>query len=524
MRSVKDPQAAFGQANIAHIKFDLKSRDDIPQLLAGLQQIYTTPELREAVFQILKQVIPKRKGEGLTEEQCRQAASSERGRPGMEQWKILVLGVLRLGLNTDHDRIHELANNHNTIRQMLGHSDGWADESQYSLQSIKDNLDLFTPEILDQINQEVIKAGHTLVKKKPNAGQIGQSSDLTPVDPSDVPEPLRGRCDSFVVETNVHFPTDINLLYDAVRKSIEGSAYLAEQHHLTGWRQYRNNIKQFKKQYRKLQNLKHSTSRNEHKKQQRADELELEYITYLQLGMSWLEKSEQTLEEAQKHGAAMHESLALEQYQRYVRLLLDQISRRVLFDEKIPHVEKIFSIFEPHTEWISKGKAGVPVELGLRVCIMEDQHQFILHHQVMEQQTDDKVAVEMVTETKKRFPQLAVTSFDKGFHSPQNQSVLKEHLELVVLPKKGRLSEADKQNEGSEIFKQHRKQHSAVESAINGLEQSGLDICPDHGIAGFKRYVGLAVLSRNIKRLGTIVRQQEREKEQRKRGCYKKAA
>ena len=48
-------------------------------------------------------------------------------------------------------------------------------------------------------------------------------------------------------------------------------------------------------------------------------------------------------------------------------------------DETISHAEKVFSLFQPHIEWISKGKAGVPVELGLRVCIMEDSHGFILH-------------------------------------------------------------------------------------------------------------------------------------------------
>ena len=77
-------------------------------------------------------------------------ADPDTGRPGMAQWKILVLGALRLGLNADHDRIQELANQHATIRQMLGHGD-WADESQYSLQTIQENLRLFTPEILDRI-------------------------------------------------------------------------------------------------------------------------------------------------------------------------------------------------------------------------------------------------------------------------------------------------------------------------------------------------------------------------------------
>ncbi len=157
--------------------------------------------------------------------------SSTLGRPGMEQWKILVLGVLRLGLNTDYDRIHELANNHNTIRQMLGHSD-CCDDTQYSLQAIKDNLMLFTPEILDQINQEVIKAGHTLVKKNPKDGQTGKNNNSVHQDVKS--EKLRGRCDSFVLETDVHFPTDISLLFDAVRKSTTESARLAEFYGLPG--------------------------------------------------------------------------------------------------------------------------------------------------------------------------------------------------------------------------------------------------------------------------------------------------
>ena len=60
------------------------------------------------------------------------------------------------------------------------------------------------------------------------------------------------------------------------------------------------------------------------------------------------------------------------------------------------HEEKIFSIFEPHTEWVSKGKAGVPVELGVKLAIVQDQHQFILHHHVMQQQQDFHIAQDLV--------------------------------------------------------------------------------------------------------------------------------
>ena len=110
--------------------------------------------------------------------------------------------------------------------------------------------------------------------------------------------------------------------------------------------------------------------------------------------------------------------LRLREYMGYAKKLMSQIIRRVCFDETIPHHEKIFSIFEPHTEWISKGKAGVPVELGLRVNLIEDQDQFILHHQVMRRQTDEKVAVEIVEESKKRFPELAVRELGQGRSQP----------------------------------------------------------------------------------------------------------
>lgn len=153
-RVVHNRQMEFGGTNIVDIKISSKSRDDIPKLLKGLQYIYATPSVRESIFQLLDaQVSP--------------GTDKSVGRPGMELWKIFVMGVLRLGLNCDYDRLHELVNQHKTIRQMLGHSDLFGEECQdYQLQTIKDNVRLLTPELLDEINQIVVKAGHALVKKK----------------------------------------------------------------------------------------------------------------------------------------------------------------------------------------------------------------------------------------------------------------------------------------------------------------------------------------------------------------------
>ncbi|MBT8420460.1 MAG: ISNCY family transposase [Gammaproteobacteria bacterium] len=499
MRKVIDLQMRLGEKDIGTIEFDPKSRDDIPQILRGLQHIYTESEAREQIFGILEELLPKRVGGKKGK------ADPNNGRPGMAQWKILVLGVLRLALNMDYDRLQELANQHNTIRQMLGHSD-WMDDTRYELQTLKDNVGLFTPEILDRINQVVVRAGYRALKKSPEEG-------------------IDARADSFVVETDVHFPTDINLLLDAVRKTIEIAAKLAKENGLKGWRRRRDYQKHLKRLYRIVQKLKHSTSKDEEKRKKKAKEIQQAYRNYLKLAQSYLDRAEEIRGQVDLSTARNTALLAkLDNYMSHAKRQIDQTDRRAIKGEKIPHAEKVLSIFEPHTEWVVKGKAGVPVELGLRVCVVEDKNRFILHHQVMEKLTDEQIAVAIIQETKARFPALRAVSFDKGFYSPANQVQLAECLELVVLPKKGKLSQADRARETSPEFVCLRRQHSAVESAINALEVHGLDRCPDHGSDGFKRYVALAVVARNIQRLGAVLRQQDADKERRRRGPYKKAA
>ena len=112
-------------------------------------------------------------------------------------------------------------------------------------------------------------------------------------------------------------------------------------------------------------------------------------------------------------------------------------------------------------------------------------------------------------------------SMDKEFHSEASQAGLGKIVRLTVVPKKGRLSAVEQARQDDPEFVRLRRQHSAVESAINALEVHGLDLCRDHGIVGFRRYVALAVVARNVHRLGAILRQQEAE---RIRGHYKKAA
>ena len=497
MRKVIEPQRALGQVDIADIVFNPKSRDDIPRILRGLQHLYVDPVLRQRVFSLLDEGLPDRIG-------APGKACPHIGRPGMAQWTILVLGVLRLGLNADYDRIHELANEHKTLRQMLGAGD-WQEHVHFDVQTLKDNLRLFTPEILDRINQEVVRAGHQALKKSPEDG-------------------LNARADSFVVETNVEYPTDTGLLYEAVRKALGLGAELADRHGLPGWRQAAHHLRTLKKARRRLQTLKHSTAQDENRRQARQADIQQAHRDYLERAATRAGRLHDTGGQLAKLPAVPLRLADLDGYLTHAERHIDQVRRRVLHGETIPHAEQVCSIFQPHTEWISKGKAGVPVELGLRVCIVEDQHRFILHHQVMEKTTDDHVAVPVTQAAKQRFPTLTSISFDKGFHSPVNQAELTKLVDQVVLPRKGRLSEAAKRRESEPEFARLRRQHAAVESAINALEHHGLDRCPDHGIAGFKRYVALAVLARNVQRLGAVLKEQVALNAKRKRGTYRKAA
>jgi hypothetical protein len=152
LRKIFDPQLTFGQTPIEDIKIDMRSKDEIPKLLLGLKHIYCDKELRQAVFDILETVTPER-------------VDSKNGRPGMDLWKILVMGTIRLNCNWDYDKLQEIANNHKTMRQMLGHG-MMDDDKTYPLQTLKDNVSLLTPEVLDRINTLVVKEGHKLLVKK----------------------------------------------------------------------------------------------------------------------------------------------------------------------------------------------------------------------------------------------------------------------------------------------------------------------------------------------------------------------
>jgi IS5 family transposase len=490
VRSVKDDQLQFGEGDISSIEFDLRARAELPKLLLGLQHIYCMPELRFQVFEMLEELVP-------------QGVAMKTGRPGMALGKIFVLGIVRLNCHWDDDKLQDMANHHQTVRLLLGPSQ-WEMCGTYALQTLKEHVRLFTPEGFDQINQVVVKAGHVVV---------GHATD----------EGLKGRCDAFVVETDVHSPTDLSVLCEAIRKLLVLMTVVCGRVGIPGWRQSPHNIRKIKKLFRNAQKMKRSTSQNPARQAVRQELITAAHQAYVDVVESFLEKVRRTVILVRDGDLAREKDVdELSRLIPHAERQGDQIRRRVRHGEVIPHDEKVFSVCEEHPEGMCQGKAGVSQELGLRVCILEDQYGFLLHQQVMQKQTDAAVAIAMVQETQRRYAGLNSCSFDKGVYTPLNRQKLDEMLDMPILPKKGRLSEADREREVAESFVQGRQQHPAVESGIHALENHGLARCPDHGLDGFIRYVALAVVARNLQILGHLVQQRALQR-QKRRAAMRKA-
>ena len=320
---------------------------------------------------------------------------------------------------------------------------------------------------------------------------------------------MSARCDSFVVETDVRFPTDLGLLWDATRVAVRVCSKLAKAQGLAGWRQRRHLERQLRHRFQRV-----CTSRRWKRDPQGVK-------AYLSGCRQLRQRIATTLDQL-----AMS-SVDLSELRRLVSLgtrLEDQIVRRVLKGETIPASEKIFSVFEEHTRWISKGKAGRPVELGVPLAVMEDQHQFILDYRIMWEGSDVDSAIPLVESCKQRYPELTVCSFDRGFYSPSNRSRLEQMLEVAALPAQGRLSPIAKAREREARFAAARQQHPAVESAIHHLESHGLDRIRTHGRKGFARTVALAILAANLHRLGTLLLARDRKRERRRSRALLQAA
>jgi hypothetical protein len=154
MRKTFEIQLRFGVMPIEDVKIPLKSRHEVPAILRALQAVYCNPKLNEKIFAILSEKIIGNK--------------KQTGRPGMELWHILVLGVLRLATNANYAELEHYANYDTLIRQIMGVDNSFDEEYRFKFfhNTVRDNISLFDEDMLRQINDIIVEYGHIVVKKK----------------------------------------------------------------------------------------------------------------------------------------------------------------------------------------------------------------------------------------------------------------------------------------------------------------------------------------------------------------------
>ena len=467
----------IGQLPIEDLRIPLKRRDSFAGLVAALKLLYISSEWNEKIYTVLEGKILKDK--------------KRTGRYGMNLWQIFVLAQTRMSLNISYDWLHHMANNDKMLRQLMGvETDyGFADY-EFEYQNILDNVSLLDDQLVRELNEVIVSFGHEVFKKKET-------------------EALVLKTDSFVVESNVHFPTDYNLLWDCVRKCLDNVAKILEKYpEIKGWRKINNWYVETKRKMRKLGYANRSGGKD---KEKRVENSAIQYVEKAKLLSSKISKSVKDFPTQEYSDLVQHTEL--ERFSFLLDKHIDLVERRLIKHEVIPHAEKMFSIFEEYTEWITKGKLRPNVELGKRLAITTDQYHLIVDYRIMENESDSEIVLPLAICILEKY-KVYSWSFDKGFWHKYNKILLSEEVAKLVMPKKGKCNQQERLEETDKIFVRLRNKHSAIESNINELEFCGLKRCPDKGYGHFKRYIGLAVCSYNLKRIGRKLIEIERAEQE----------
>jgi IS5 family transposase len=460
---------------------NLDCRDEIVPILRALQHLYEDVELRRTLLRLI--------GRDVNDN-----TSRRHGRRGMNYWEIAVLASARLGCNLDYDKLQDLAENHRRLRQIMGIGDWQDEEVDFDWRRIEDNLNKLTPETLQQINALIVQAGHAL---KPKAIQT-----------------VRG--DSFVVETDIHYPTESTLIDDGLRKLAQVAAELAAAHELDGWRQWKHLL-------RKVHKLVREIGRTARAKRQGAERLKQGYKKLLAQAKDLLARARRLLRQVgfqlddpkfsldQVRSGQQVVTTLPEKLMHFVVLterVCDNAQRRVLYGAIVPNEDKVFSIFEPHTELIKRGKEPNPIQFGHNVLVIEDAIGFVVDYRIVANGVlDQDLVVPVMKQLQRRFGgKIKSASFDRAFHTPENQAELADIVKTPCIAAKGAEQGREQHQKGSVAFRRARQHHPGVESAIGALQcGNGLQRCRDRSKRGYERYVGLGILGRNLHTLGKLL-------------------
>ena len=317
------------------------------------------------------------------------------------------------------------------------------------------------------------------------------------------------RVDTTVVQTDIHHPTDSTLLWDVVRVVTRLVLRLSQgvPKRIQGFHDRRRAAR------RRMQAIQRMTPQERHESQ---------VEKYREL----IEVTEEVVNDARKvvDGKNLVAEIAIPELRKeivhYCELgdrVIDQARRRVLLGEQVPTGEKIYSIFETHTDLIKRGKVQTPIEFGHKVFLAESARGLITQYQVLKGNPGDDQQVEPSLERhKKNFGRAPfVYSSDRGFFSEQNlKSCRRKGVRLVCIPQRGGKKTAKrKRYEQSPNFKKGQRFRAGIEGRISVLFRGrGMKRCLAEGRQRFELLVGAAVLANNLMRIAALLTKRRRRK------------
>lgn len=474
------PERRLDCLPVPEVQLNLNCRDELIPILRSLQHVYGDDSLRHQLL-------------GLVGKDVNQRTSRKHGRRGMSYWEITVLAAVRLGCNLNYDKLQDLAENHWRLRQIMGIGDWQEEEVDFDWRKIEDNVLKLRPETLKKINELIVRAGHELE-----------------------PEAMASvRGDTFVAETNIHYPTESTVIGDGLRTVVKLAAELAAEHGQEGWRQHGHLLTNVRKLVRDI-------GRTARAKGQGGERLKPGYTKLLALAKELLARARQLLaalafrvDQAALTVAQLKRAVPsgprenqLWHYLVLTEKVCDNARRRVLAGETLANDEKIHSIFEPHTELLKRGKQPNPIQFGHSVLVIEDAVGFVVDYRVVDDGVlDQDLVVPVMRKLQQRMGgKIKSASFDRAFHTPANQQALAEIVQTPCIASKGQAKGRQQQKEGTVAFRQARQHHPGVESAIGAVQAgNGLKRCRDRGKRGYERYVALGILGRNLQTLGKLL-------------------
>lgn len=344
-----------------------------------------------------------------------------------------------------------------------------------------------TPATLEAINQAVVQA----------AVQLG------------LEDGKKLRVDTTVVETNIHYPTDGTLLWDSVRTITR----LVKQLHDKLPNGVKGFINRTRSARRRMQQIQRMTA------QQRQQQQETKYRELLRITGQVVHNARQIVEQTKGTGGIdAVAGLVIDQLRQQITAccdladrVIDQTRRRVLQGEQVPSEQKVYSIFEPHTDLIKRGKVLKPVEFGHKVFLAESAQGLITDYRVLKGNPADsdhvQASLERHQQTFAHPPEWYAG--DRGFYRVDNvqRCHVAEVGEVCIPQRGGKKTEEQEALERSPAFKKAQRFRVGIEGRISVLFRGrGMKRCRAKGRERFEMLVGAAVLANNLMRIAQIVK------------------